>query len=311
MDNLELELIEQLRSKVPVAFEIGAHIMNSGGKRVRPQMAVICAQMGGAPGDDPIRLAAAIECIHTATLLHDDVVDTAKSRRGRPAANTVWSNEMCVLGGDFILARAFSLLTQIGDLKVLKIVSNATVRLSEGELFQMSNIGNLDLTEEQYLQVISDKTAILMEAACRGGATLGGLSSENEEALASYGWNLGIAFQMTDDVIDYISEKAVMGKAPGKDLEEGKLTLPMILALKEADPEEKSQAQRIITQGRVSDYDLAWVRDFLKRRGGIDQTLDRARQYLNEASTGLSVFPASPQKDALQKLCQKILNRTY
>jgi octaprenyl-diphosphate synthase len=311
MDNLELELIEQLRSKVPVAFEIGAHIMNSGGKRVRPQMAVICAQMGGAPGDDPIRLAAAIECIHTATLLHDDVVDTAKSRRGRPAANTVWSNEMCVLGGDFILARAFSLLTQIGDLKVLKIVSNATVRLSEGELFQMSNIGNLDLTEEQYLQVISDKTAILMEAACRGGATLGGLSSENEEALASYGWNLGIAFQMTDDVIDYISEKAVMGKAPGKDLEEGKLTLPMILALKEADPEEKSQAQRIITQGRVSDDDLAWVRDFLKRRGGIDQTLDRARQYLNEASTRLSVFPASPQKDALQKLCQKILNRTY
>lgn len=311
MDNLESELIGQLKSKVPVAFEIASHIMNSGGKRVRPQMAVISAKIGGYSGEDSIKLAAAIECIHTATLLHDDVVDTADTRRGRPAANTVWSNEMCVLGGDFILARAFSLLTSIGRLRVLEMVSNATVRLSEGELFQMSNIGNLALTEKEYLRIISDKTAILMETACRGGAVLGNLPQGSEDALASYGWNLGVAFQMTDDVIDYLSEKSVMGKTPGKDLEEGKLTLPLILALENAGASERARVEEIINGGAVSEQDLAWMRDFLHSSGGVEQTLSRAREYLDKAYEDLSIFPESQERDALQKLCDKILSRTY
>ena len=170
MQKLEDELIAQLTSRVPVAFEIGAHIMNSGGKRIRPQMAIISARMGGYEGIDAVKLSGAIECIHTATLLHDDVVDEADTRRGRPSANTLWSNEMCVLGGDFILAKAFSALTSIGNLRILEIVSATTERLSEGELFQMMNIGNMDLTEEEYVRIITDKTAVLMEAACRGGA---------------------------------------------------------------------------------------------------------------------------------------------
>ncbi len=311
MQDLEGQLVDQLKSRVPVAFEIAAHIMNSGGKRVRPQMAVISAKMGGYQGEKALKLAVAIECIHTATLLHDDVVDTAHTRRGRPAANTMWSNEMCVLGGDFILARAFSTLTAIGDLKVLEIVSNATVRLSEGELFQMANIGTLDLTQEQYLQVISDKTAILMEAACRGGAVIGNLPDEKERSLASYGWNLGMAFQMTDDVIDYLSDKEIMGKNPGKDLEEGKMTLPLILALQKADKSEKSRVEQIFAEGEVGPDELTWMRDFLKRTRAVEQTLAIAREYLKKASDELSSFQASEEKAALLKLCDKILHRTY
>lgn len=311
MDRLELELIEQLRSRVPVAFEIGAHLMNSGGKRIRPQLAVISARMGGYTGMDAVKLSGAIECIHTATLLHDDVVDEADTRRGNPSANTLWSNEMCVLGGDFILAKAFSALTSIGDLRILKIVSNATERLSEGELFQMMNIGNIGLTEEQYVQVITDKTAVLMETACRGGAILGGFDADKEEALAQFGFNLGIAFQMTDDVIDYRSDKETMGKNPGKDLEEGKLTLPLISALKRADPAERIRVEAMIKSKTLSADDLAWVREFLDRRGGIQEALERSRWYLQNATKYLDIFPESEEKQALMKLADRILHRTY
>jgi octaprenyl-diphosphate synthase len=311
MDKLEMELIEQLRSRVPVAFEIGAHLMNSGGKRIRPQLAIIAARMGGYTGIDAVKLSGAIECIHTATLLHDDVVDEADTRRGNPSANTLWSNEMCVLGGDFILAKAFSALTSIKNLRILEIVSRATERLSEGELFQMMNIGNIHLTEAQYIQVIADKTAILMEAACRGGAILGGFDVEKEEALAQFGFNLGIAFQMTDDVIDYRSNKETMGKNPGKDLEEGKLTLPLISALKRADSSEKSRVETMIRDKHLSDDDLAWVREFLEQRGGIQEALDKSRWYLQKATKYLDIFPDSEEKQALMKLADRILHRTY
>jgi octaprenyl-diphosphate synthase len=311
MDKLEHQLIEQLRSRVPIAFEIGAHVMNSGGKRIRPQLTVISARMGGYTGMDAITLSGAIECIHTATLLHDDVVDSADTRRGKPAANTLWSNEMCVLGGDFILAKAFSALTSLKDLRILEIVSRATERLSEGELFQMMNIGNVDFTEADYLQVISDKTAVLMEAACRGGSILGGLDTEREEALAMFGFNLGVAFQMTDDVIDYRSVRETMGKNPEKDLEEGKLTLPLIAALKRADSGEKAKVKSIISNGNITDDDLTWVRDFLDRRNGIVETLSRSRDYLDDAVRRLDIFPDSDEKRALIKLSDRILHRTY
>ncbi len=311
MDQLEDQLIQQLRSRVPVAFEIGAHIMNSGGKRIRPQLTVIAARMGGYTGMQAVTLSGAIECIHTATLLHDDVVDSADTRRGRPAANTLWSNEMCVLGGDFILAKAFTALTSIQNLRILEIVSRTTERLSEGELFQMMNIGNMDFSEKDYLQVITDKTAVLMEAACRGGSILGGLDSEKEEALARFGFNLGIAFQMTDDVIDYRSEKETMGKNPGKDLEEGKLTLPLIASLKRANAEEKAAVKMMILGKTVTNEDLAWVREFLDRRGGLTETLSRSRDYLNTAVDSLAIFPDSQEKRALIKLSDRILHRTY
>jgi len=311
MQELERELIAQLTSRVPVAFEIGAHIMNSGGKRIRPQMAIISARLGGYEGIDAVKLSGAIECIHTATLLHDDVVDEADTRRGRPSANTLWSNEMCVLGGDFILAKAFSALTSIGNLRILEIVSTTTERLSEGELFQMMNIGNMDLTEEEYIRIITDKTAVLMEAACRGGAVLGGLNAAREEALAQYGFNLGIAFQMTDDVIDYRSDKETMGKNPGKDFEEGKLTLPLIRALKNANDREKAKVGTMIRERSPSPEDLTWVKNFLHRCGGIEETLDVSRRYLHKATQHLELFPDSEEKQALMKLADKILHRTY
>ena len=311
MEKLEQQLIQQLKSRVPVAFEIGAHIMNSGGKRVRPQLTVISARIGGYAGMDSITLSGAIECIHTATLLHDDVVDSADTRRGRPSANTLWSNEMCVLAGDFILAKAFSALTSLNNLRILEIVSRTTERLSEGELFQMMNIGNMNFTEADYLQVIADKTAVLMEAACRGGSILGGLDSIQEDALAQFGFNLGVAFQMTDDVIDYRSDKETMGRNPGKDLEEGKLTLPMIAALKRATVEEKSKVKAMISAGVVTNEDLEWVREFLNRRNGISETLLKSREYLTNAVERLAIFPDSYEKRALIKLSDKILHRTY
>lgn len=311
MERLEGELIEQLKSRVPVAFNIGAHIMNSGGKRIRPQLCVISARMGGYEGLDSIKLSGAIECIHTATLLHDDVVDMADTRRGRPSANTLWSNEMCVLGGDFILAKAFSALTSIGNLRILQIVSRATERLSEGELFQMMNIGNINLSEKDYFQVIADKTAILMEAACRGGAILGNLDAEQEDALASFGFNLGMAFQMTDDVIDYKSDKETMGKTPGKDIEEGKLTLPLILGLKKASDSDRNVIKKMIEDKSMSDEKLIWLREFLDRTGGISEALEVSRGRLTQAVDKLSIFPESEEKSALMKLSDRILHRTY
>jgi octaprenyl-diphosphate synthase len=311
MQFIETELIQQLRSRVPVAFEISAHIMNSGGKRIRPQLAVLSARMGGSTGRDALMLSIAIECIHTATLLHDDVVDKADTRRGRPSANTLWSNEMCVLGGDFLLARAFAILTQLNNLRILEIISASAQSLSEGELFQMTHIGNLDLSEEDYFRIIRDKTAVLMEAACRGGAVLGGLDSEKEQALAEYGFNLGISFQMTDDVIDYRSDKDVLGKTPCKDLDEGKLTLPLILALKKADQAERSRIEEMIRDRGPSEADVSWIREFLERRGGISEALERARVYVNKAADRLEVFSDSPEKQALLQLAEKILHRTY
>lgn len=311
MEKLEQELIEQLKSQVPVAFEIGAHIMNSGGKRIRPQLAIIAARMGGYTGMDAVILSGAIECIHTATLLHDDVVDRADTRRGRPSANSLWSNEMCVLGGDFILAKAFRALTSLKNLRILEIVSKTTERLSEGELFQMMNIGNMDITEKDYIRIITDKTAVLMEAACRGGAIIGGLDGQKEESLAGFGFNLGIAFQMTDDVIDYKSDRLTMGKAPGKDLEEGKLTLPLIMALEKASDGEKTYVANIVREKRLTDGDLDWVRDFLDKRRGIEKTLEKSRDCLGKAVELLAVFPQSEEKMALTKLADKILRRTY
>ncbi|MCX5861805.1 MAG: polyprenyl synthetase family protein [Deltaproteobacteria bacterium] len=311
MEKLEQELIEQLKSQVPVAFEIGAHIMNSGGKRIRPQLAIIAARMGDYTGMDAVILSGAIECIHTATLLHDDVVDRADTRRGRPSANSLWSNEMCVLGGDFILAKAFRALTSLKNLRILEIVSKTTERLSEGELFQMMNIGNMDITEKDYIRIITDKTAVLMEAACRGGAIIGGLDGQKEESLAGFGFNLGIAFQMTDDVIDYKSDRLTMGKAPGKDLEEGKLTLPLIMALEKASDREKTYVANIVREKRLTDGDLDWVRDFLDKRRGIEKTLEKSRDYLGKAVELLAVFPQSEEKMALTKLADKILRRTY
>ncbi len=310
MVRLETELIDNLRSNVPVAFEIGAHIMNSGGKRIRPQLVIIAARMGGYFGPNAVKLSGAIECIHTATLLHDDVVDAADVRRGRPAANALWSNEMCVLGGDFILAKAFSTLTAIGNLRILSIVSKATESLSEGELFQMANIGALDLTEEDYLKIITMKTAVLMEAACRGGAVLGGLDREKEDALAAFGFNLGIAFQMTDDVIDYKSDVATMGKKPGKDFEEGKLTLPLIAALKNADQSEKDYVASLM-RTQITEEQFDRVREFLDRRNGITEALRQSRVYLDRARENLKIFPESEEKKALMKLADRILHRTY
>jgi len=311
MEELEQELFNQLRSRVPVAFDIGAHIMHSGGKRIRPQLAIISARIGGYTGWDAVRLSGAIECIHTATLLHDDVVDKADTRRGRPSANSMWSNEMCVLGGDFILAKAFSALTSIGNMRILEVVSKATERLSEGELFQMMNIGNVALNEEDYMNIIIDKTAVLMEAACRGGAILGELPHELEEALSSFGFLLGIAFQMTDDVIDYRSDQTVMGKTPGKDLEEGKLTLPLIIALKRCDAGEKDKVRRIVTDKPLAEKDLAWIKDFIERYGGIEETLERSRSHLEKAVKFLDIVRDSEEKSALIRLADKVLHRTY
>lgn len=311
MRELEQELVVKIRSRVPVAFDIGAHILNSGGKRIRPQLTIIAARLGGYYGEKAVILSGAIEAIHTATLLHDDVVDHADTRRGLPSANTLWSNEMCVLGGDFMLARAFLSIASLDDQRIFRLVCDTTARLSEGELFQMSNIGNIEITEDDYLQIVVDKTAVLMEAACRGGAILGNLAPEQEEAIAKFGFNLGIAFQMTDDVIDYRSEKEVMGKNPGNDLEEGKLTLPLIIALKNADPAERQRIESMTKAKQLADGDLLWVREFLERRGGIEAALEKGRDYLNKAREFLEAFPDSEEKQALNRLADRILHRTY
>jgi octaprenyl-diphosphate synthase len=292
-------ILTRMESPVALIPQLAGHIIAAGGKRLRPMMLLGAARMCGYRGPRHIGLAASVEFIHTATLLHDDVVDESDLRRGRATANTLWGNQPSVLVGDFLFSRAFQLMVADGSLDVLAILSNASAVIAEGEVMQLTTANDTATSEAQYLEVIRCKTAVLFAAAARIGAVVAARPKVEEQALEAYGHNLGIAFQLMDDVLDYNAVQATLGKSVGDDFREGKITLPIILAFRRGSEEEKVFWRRTLETQEQVEGDLAHAIRLMNQHGALADTLERARHYSALARDALDLFPASPEKDAL------------
>ena len=304
-------ILGKMVSEIPLIPQLAGHLIAAGGKRIRPMLTLASAALCGYKGDRQHRLAACVEFIHTATLLHDDVVDDSGQRRGRPSANAVFGNEAAVLVGDFLFSRSFQLMVEDGSLDVLRILSNASAIIAEGEVLQLSTASNLETTEEQYLRVIHSKTAELFAAACEVGAVVAGRPAAECGALRDYGTNLGIAFQISDDVLDYAASETKLGKTVGDDFREGKMTLPVIRALKEATPEEAAFWQRCVANLDQRPEDLKKAQEMLKGRGALKSSLADARRYAEAACKALTIFPDSPVRQYLMDLAAFSAERDY
>ncbi len=296
-------IVARMDSPVSLIPQLAAHIVAAGGKRLRPVLTLAAARLCGYPGpaggSRHVDLAACVEFIHTATLLHDDVVDESQLRRGLASANAVFGNKASVLVGDFLFARAFQLMVEDGSLRVLKILSGAAATIAEGEVLQLITQNDLSTSDQRYLQVIEGKTAALFAAACQVGAVIAGRPAEEEDALAIYGMKLGIAFQLVDDALDYAADQATLGKTVGDDFREGKITLPVLVAHQAGDGVERAFWSRTIERLEQTDSDLDEAMRLIARRGAIGATLDRARCFAREAKDALMIFPDSAMRRAL------------
>ncbi|MBA4501127.1 octaprenyl diphosphate synthase [Marinobacterium marinum] len=301
-------ILNHLGSNVPLVEKIGHYIVSGGGKRLRPLLVLLSANACGYQGEQHIPLAAVIEFIHTATLLHDDVVDNSDLRRGNATANAKWGNAPSVLVGDFLHSRSFQLMVDIGRLEIMQVISNATTIIAEGEVMQLLNQRNPDTTEDAYMQVILGKTAMLFEAATEVGAILADAPPAEQEALRLYGRHLGIAFQIVDDLMDYLSDSETMGKNVGDDLAEGKATLPLIHAMRVGSEEERKLIRHAIREGGLDD--LQPVLAIVQSTGAIDYTRDKARGELDKAIQALDALPSSSFRDTLITLAERALERT-
>ncbi len=304
-------ILDRMQSNIPLIPELAGHLIAGGGKRMRPMLTLASSQLLGYSGTRHHRLAAAVEFIHTATLLHDDVVDSSDLRRGKRTANIIWGNPASVLVGDFLFSRSFELMVEDGSLKVLKILSNASAVIAEGEVNQLTAVRRLDISEERYLDIIGAKTAALFAAACRIAAVVAERSEAEEKALDTYGRNLGIAFQLVDDAIDYVSDASTMGKDAGDDFREGKMTLPVILAYARGDAAARGFWKEAISGRRVSDADFAEAIDLVRASRAVDDTLARARHYGQRAIDALGGFAPGAAKDAMVEAVEFAVARAY
>ena len=311
MNGVNAVILERMQSKVGLIPELAGHLIAGGGKRMRPMLTLACASLLGYPGTRHHKLAAAVEFIHTATLLHDDVVDGSGMRRGKQTANLIWGNPASVLVGDFLFSRAFELMVEDGSLKVLRILSHASAVIAEGEVEQLTAQRQIDTDEEHYLDIIAAKTAALFAAACRVSPVVAEASEDSELALECYGRNLGIAFQLSDDVIDYASDAATMGKGVGDDFRDGKMTLPVILAYARGSEANRTFWRSAIGGERVSDEDLVHAIGLLKSTDALADTVERARHYARRAIDALAMFPASKAKAALTEAAEFAVARAY
>jgi octaprenyl-diphosphate synthase len=304
-------ILDRMQSDIPLIPELAGHLIAGGGKRMRPMLTLASTRLLGYSGTRQHRLAAAVEFIHTATLLHDDVVDSSDLRRGKRTANIIWGNPASVLVGDFLFSRSFELMVEDGSLKVLKILSNASAVIAEGEVNQLTAVRRLDISEERYLDIIGAKTAALFAAACRIAAVIAERSEAEEAALDAYGRNLGIAFQLVDDAIDYVSDASTMGKDAGDDFREGKMTLPVILAYARGDEAARGFWKEAISGRRVSDSDFAEAIDLVRASRAVDDTLARARHYGQRAIDALGGFAPGAAKDAMVEAVEFAVARAY
>jgi len=304
-------ILDNMNSDVVLIPKLAGHIIASGGKRLRPMLTLAVAKMCGYSGTRHISLAACIEFIHTATLLHDDVVDESDLRRGRETANAVWGNKPSVLVGDFLFSRAFQLSVSDGSLKVLAILANTSAVLAEGEVMQFLTSNDTETSEATYLEVITSKTATLFAAACQLGGVVAERPSREEEALKNYGVNLGIAYQLVDDALDYSAREAELGKSIGDDFREGKITLPVVLSFRRGSEEERNFWRRTVEQTEQSDEDFARALILMKRHGAMRDTLERARHYGAMALDALAIFPDCAEKESLIEVVDFCIHRAH
>jgi len=304
-------IVERMHSRVELIPQLAGHIIASGGKRLRPMLTLASAQLCGYAGDRHVHLAACVEFIHTATLLHDDVVDESDLRRGAATANAVWGNQASVLVGDFLFSRAFQLMVEDGSLRVLGILSHAASVIAEGEVMQLATVNNTTTSEEAYLEVITAKTAALFSAACLIGAVLGERPRVEEEALEIYGKNVGIAYQLVDDVLDYSARQVTLGKTVGDDFREGKITLPVVLAFRRGNSDERAFWQRTLERGAVKPGDFEHAVALMERHGSLRDTIARAGHYGAMAGDALGIFADGEAKRTLDGVINFCIERGH
>jgi octaprenyl-diphosphate synthase len=311
MNRVNATILSRTGSDVAMIPEVANHLISSGGKRLRPMLTLACAALCDYRGEGHVKLAAAVEFMHTATLLHDDVVDESDMRRGKLAARKLWGNEASVLVGDFLLGQAFKMMVEVGSMQCLDILSNAACVIAEGEVMQLAAAKNTATSEDDYLAVVRGKTAELFAAACEVGAVLGQRTKTELGACRSYGMNLGIAFQLVDDALDYGGSQAKLGKNVGDDFREGKITLPVLLAFRRGDGPERAFWQKCLETGEVTDAHLAQAIGLLTKHRALSDTIERARHYGAIAKDALALFPPSAAKDALMEAVDFCLSRAH
>jgi octaprenyl-diphosphate synthase len=311
LEAIEVALEQHLNPYLDLVSKIAGHIIFSGGKRLRPLLMVLSARICGYDAGYDKVFSTIFEYLHAATLLHDDLVDEATLRRGKPVAHSIWGNPTAVLVGDFLLARSLAIAAETKRPDLIKVVSNITENMSQGEIHQLMRKGHLDLTEAEYMEIIERKTAILFQGTCRSGALIADVPSEKVNALSEYGFNLGIAFQMVDDLLDYSHDTAVLGKEVGADLKEGKLTLPVIHSLKSAGPEDKALMENIIKNRDFSINDFEILIKMIDKYGGRTYTRHLATEYVRHAKAGLAVFNNSETKETLMMIADYTLSRKF
>lgn len=307
LKEVEKELLNIFQSEASLIPTIGAYIINSGGKRLRPLFLLISSDLAGYREYKRVIMAAVIEALHTASLLHDDVVDEAEIRRGKKSANRVWGNQVVVLLGDYLYAKALHISVAQESLPIMESLSKATSLMAEGEILQLMKAGDPSITFDEYIKIITGKTAGLITSACRIAGILAELPEQKIDALTDYGSNVGIAFQMVDDILDYVADETLLGKKLGKDLLEGKITLPLIELLRKA--KEKEQIIELIESSQISDEDLSKIIDFLRKYDCIESSLSIARDYVEKAKRALEVFPSNIYRDLLFRIADYTLMR--
>ncbi len=310
-DIINQELYKVFDSRVPLVEEIGKHTLLGHGKRLRPLMFVLTCELCNYHGKDVYRLSTIFEYIHTASLLHDDVLDNAEIRRNRPSANQVWGNHAAILEGDFLLTKSISIALRTNNLPFMTKLADTTLRMTEGQIQELAHTDDWDISRDLHMEIITAKTAILISAACACGAIISGAEAETGESLEQFGLKAGIAFQLIDDLLDYTSSEEVFGKPVGKDLKEGKITLPLIYTLSQLETAERKRLEDLFLNHRRTDDDYRDIIDLVRRNGALDRIREEARIYVTDAISCLDMFPDSATKRDLTTLSQHIIDRKY
>jgi octaprenyl-diphosphate synthase len=306
---VEDAIAAEIDSPVGLIHEMGEFIAGAGGKRLRPILLLMAARLAGYEGPRAVRMGCVVELLHTATLIHDDVVDRAPLRRGRPSANARWGDDASVLVGDHLYSKSFALMVEDGDARVLETLARATVSMTEAEVFQLERKRSGTMCEADYLRIITQKTASFMSACCRIGALLGRCEPDQVEGLTRYGLDIGIAFQISDDSLDFVADQERLGKAVGADLKEGKRTLPLITTLGRAAPPDRERIQTLLRSQILAPYQIEEIRRFVVKHEGIEYALERAHEYARSAKRALGVFPGSEDKDTLGLIADFVVDR--
>ena len=311
LERAEREISLESVASVDAVTTIGRYLQAGGGKRLRPILVLLASRLVGSVTDGTIRMAAVVEMIHTATLVHDDVIDIAKTRRGRPSPNAIWGNHTCVLAGDWLYMQAFQMAVRERNFHVLDLLISLTQMMVEGELLQLELIGKINISEADYMELVDRKTASLFSACARLGALMGGSDDSTEARLGDFAWNLGIAFQLVDDVLDFTSHEKVLGKPVGSDLREGKVTLPLIYALEQATTEERELVGQVLKDNNYDAVSFSRILHLIERHSGFDRVRERAQAFTDKARSIVTEFPDSPYQRALYGLTDLVTDRDH